>query len=89
MGGPDWVPRRRICETNLPKTIASSSTDWKITVNILKQIGQALGRLTKQNFALPNPFATALKQRRLRAALAAGETERLDRIRNPEKYRGK
>lgn len=34
-------------------------------------------------------LATARKEQRRRNVLAQGEVERLDRIRNPSKYRGK
>lgn len=38
---------------------------------------------------LPQTLANVLKARQQQAVLADQETERLDRIRNPSKYRGK
>ena len=46
-------------------------------------------QLFKQICALPQSFRDAFKQRKHQAGLAELEVERLDRIRNPEKYRGK
>ena len=40
-------------------------------------------------YQLPQTIAAALKARRRQAARAAFEADRLDRIRNPAKYRGK
>jgi hypothetical protein len=39
--------------------------------------------------ALPKTIAEAMKQRGQRTILRGLEAERLDRIRNPSKYRGK
>jgi hypothetical protein len=58
-------------------------------VNILKTIGLAILQLFKQVWALPQTISEALKQRQQRTIMHELETERLDRIRNPEKYRGK
>jgi len=53
------------------------------------KFNQWLGALLKRVQMLPQVWREA-RQRRLRVkVLAAGEVERLDRIRNPEKYRGK
>ena len=38
---------------------------------------------------LPENIAVIFRQRRRQTVLNEQETERLDRIRNPEKYRGK
>ncbi len=43
----------------------------------------------KQTCTLPASITKAFKQYKHRAALNELEAERLDRIRNPEKYRGK
>ncbi len=51
-------------------------------MNMLKLIWQTLIRL-------PENIADIFKQRRRQTVLNEHETERLDRIRNPEKYRGK
>jgi hypothetical protein len=51
-------------------------------VNFLKQICQAFGRL-------PQAIANFVRQRQRQNELVELEAERLDRIRHPEKYRGK
>jgi len=51
-------------------------------VNLLKLIYQTI-------IHLPENLANFFKQRQRQTALDALEVERLDRIRNPEKYRGK
>lgn len=88
MGRAGWVPGRCICETNLPEAGTPGRSE-KITVNILKQIGLIVVQLAKQVWELPQTLANAVKQRRLQVILDAREAERLDRIRHPEKYRGK
>jgi hypothetical protein len=55
----------------------------------LKLLPLAILALLKQVRRLPERLAIARKQRRRRNVLAQGEVERLDRIRNPSKYRGK
>ena len=51
-------------------------------MKILKSIYRAFKKLTK---TLSNPF----QRRQQRMVFARLETERLDSIRNPDKYRGK
>ncbi len=58
-------------------------------MNTLKLIWLTLIQLVKQARLLPQSFAIAAKQRRRRTVLNELEAERLDRIRNPSKYRGK
>jgi hypothetical protein len=58
-------------------------------MNPVKQIGLTFIRLAKEVWLLPQTISAALKQRQQRAMLQTLETERLDRIRNPSKYRGK
>ena len=58
-------------------------------MNPLKQLGLTLVQLARQICALPQTIANFAKQRRLQTVLDAREAERLDRIRNPDKYRGK
>ena len=55
----------------------------------LKLICLTLMQLAKQAWLLPQSVANALKQRRQQVVLDEHEAERLDRIRNPSKYRGK
>ena len=58
-------------------------------MNPLKLIGLTLVQLGKQIGLLPQTIRKALQQRKLQAGVEAREVERLDRIRNPSKYRGK
>jgi hypothetical protein len=46
-------------------------------------------QLAKQIWLLPTTIVKFGKQRRRQAVLNGHEAERLDRIRNPSKYRGK
>lgn len=55
----------------------------------LKFLSQAILTLLKQMRMLPERMVKARMQRSRRKVLAQGEAERLDRIRNPSKYRGK
>ena len=58
-------------------------------MNILKHICLTIIELAKRAWFLPQSIANAVQQRRRQAALNELEAERLDRIRNPSKYRGK
>jgi len=58
-------------------------------MNTLKLICLTIFQLVKQARLLPQVIANAIKQRRQQVVLNELEVERLDRIRNPEKYRGK
>jgi len=58
-------------------------------MNTLKLICLTTIQLAKQAWLLPQSVAMALKQRRRQMVLNELEVERLDRIRNPSKYRGK
>jgi hypothetical protein len=58
-------------------------------MNTLKLICLTIIQLVKQACLLPQTIANAVKQRRRQVVLNAHEVERLDRIRNPSKYRGK
>jgi hypothetical protein len=58
-------------------------------MNTLKLICLTTFLLIKQAWLLPQSIALALKQRRQQMVLNELEVERLDRIRNPSKYRGK
>jgi hypothetical protein len=55
----------------------------------LKLICLTIVELVKQAWMLPQTIALAVQQRRLQLARRQSETERLDRIRNPSKYRGR
>jgi hypothetical protein len=55
----------------------------------LKLIGLTIVGLAKQAWLLPQTITDALQQRRRQLARHQFETERLDRIRNPSKYRGR
>ena len=58
-------------------------------MNPLKHICLILIQRVKQVGLLPQAIANALEQRRQQVVLNELEVERLDRIRNPDKYRGK
>jgi hypothetical protein len=58
-------------------------------VNLLKTIGLAFIQLVQAARSLPKTIANAVKQRQQRIIMKEFQAERLDRIRNPEKYRGK
>ncbi len=55
----------------------------------LKNIGQTLVKLVKQACFLPTTISNSIKHRQQQLIVNEHETERLDRIRNPHKYRGK
>ena len=58
-------------------------------MDTLKLIGLTIIQLAKQAWSLPQSVANAVKQRQQQVVLNEQEVERLDRIRNPSKYRGK
>jgi hypothetical protein len=58
-------------------------------MDLLKPLFQFLIRLAEPACHLPQTIANVVKQRRLQIVLNEREAERLDRIRNPSKYRGK
>lgn len=58
-------------------------------MDTLKLICRSFYELLKQLGRLPQTIPAALKERRRQAAREAFEVDRLDRIRNPSKYRGK
>jgi hypothetical protein len=58
-------------------------------MNTLKFICLAVAQFAKQIWLLPRSIALAVKQKRQGMAQNKSEAERLDRIRNPEKYLGK
>ena len=58
-------------------------------MNTLKFICLAVAQFAKQIWSLPQSIAIAARQKREWAARNKHEIERLDRIRNPEKYLGK
>jgi hypothetical protein len=58
-------------------------------MNPLRLIWQTLIQLVKKVCLLPQTMANTVKQRQQQVVLNELEAERLDRIRNPSKYRGK
>ena len=58
-------------------------------MNTLKLIGLTFVQLVKQAWLLPQTISNAVKHRQQQIIVNELETERLDRIRNPSKYRGK
>ena len=72
-----------------PCAKTESQTAKKTSTNTLKLIFLTIIQVVKQAWFLPQSFAIAAKQRRRQIVLDELEVERLDRIRNPSKYRGK
>jgi hypothetical protein len=58
-------------------------------MNHLKFICLAVVQFVKQVWLLPQSIAMAVNQKRQRMTRNRLEAERLDRIRNPDKYLGK
>lgn len=58
-------------------------------MNPLKHFWQAISEPIRQAWFLPKTLARAAQRRRQQMILNEQEVERLDRIRNPSKYRGK
>jgi hypothetical protein len=58
-------------------------------MNTKKNIWQNFTQMVKQFLNLPKTLAEARKNRLLYALRIKNENERVDRIRNPYKYRGK
>ena len=56
---------------------------------MLKPINSAFSQWLKRIRELPQTVAQAARERQQKTLLATYEAERLDRIRNPDKYRGK
>jgi hypothetical protein len=58
-------------------------------VKTLKLIGLTFIQWGKQVWLLPQTISNAVKHRQQQGIVNELEAERLDRIRNPSKYRGK
>ena len=58
-------------------------------MNMLKDLGQTIRHRFQQICQLPQTIANFARLRQQRMVLNEFEVERLDRIRHPEKYRGK
>jgi len=58
-------------------------------MHTLKLIYLTFIQLVKQAWLLPQSVANAVQRRRRQTVLNELEVERLDRIRNPDKYLGK
>ena len=58
-------------------------------MKFLQLLWLTLGQLVRQIGSVPRFFTQASEQRKQRLARIEDEAERLDRIRNPSKYRGK
>jgi hypothetical protein len=89
MGRAGRISRRRLRKNNLPAT--RTPVEWcrEITLNMMKNLRLALDRLLKQVCLVSKTIANAGKQRQRQLILNQREAERLDRILNPSKYRGK
>ena len=86
MGGPS-VPLDfcQLAQSRLNR----ASDHGRVTPHTLKLVYLTIIHLAKQTWLLPQTIADAVKQRRHQVVLNEREAERLDRIRNPSKYRGK
>jgi hypothetical protein len=92
VGRAERISSRRVCETDLPKAGTPADRSQETTMNILnipKLICLTIIQLAKQAWLLPQSFADAIQQRRQKIVLKELEIERLDRICNPSKYRGR
>jgi hypothetical protein len=89
VGRAGRIPGRSVCEPDLPEAGTPTNQSQKITVNILKLVYQAFSQPVKQVCLLPQTLAKAARQRQRQTVFNKREVERLDRICNPEKYRGK
>jgi hypothetical protein len=58
-------------------------------MNTLQRIYRTIIRVLKQACLFPQTVANVVQQRRRQVVRNELEAERLDRIRNPSKYRGK
>ncbi len=58
-------------------------------MNVFKLIGLIILNLFRQAWRMPQTIASGAKDRRRQARRYEAEAERLDRIRQPWKYRGK
>ena len=58
-------------------------------MNRLNQLGLTIGRIIRRVRLMPQTIMNRARQRQQQMVLNELEVERLDRIRNPEKYRGK
>jgi hypothetical protein len=58
-------------------------------MNTLKFVWLTIGQLVNKVRLLPQTLAKASKQRQRQTVLNEREAERIDRICNPSKYRGK
>ena len=58
-------------------------------MNLLKLIYQTMVQLGRQAGQMPQAIANAVRLRQQKIILHELEAERIDRIRNPSKYRGK
>ena len=81
--------RHRFWETAFPAAGVLEGRTWEIIVNLLKLIFLPVAELGKQAWLLPQTIANNIRHRQRRTILHELEAERLDRIRNPSKYRGK
>ena len=83
-------PRRHLCEADLPAAGTPVTQLQEITLTDMPDpIPPILKQLFRQVCRLPKIIAGVFRDRRQQAVRNELEAERLDRIRNPEKYRGK
>ena len=77
----DWRGFAPVSRRHAPST--------RRAMNKPNPILEVVSRILKQLWQLPRSIATAITHRRRQVTIRENETERLDRILNPAKYRGK
>jgi hypothetical protein len=89
LGGAEWIPGRLICGPDLSpaERLAGGSEDTKVKRS--RFISLTLIRRINRIWLIPRLISDAIERRRQRMVMQELEVERLDRIRNPSKYRGK
>ena len=89
MGRTGGIPRGFLHQNHLPEADAPKGRHPQSLVNTLKVIWLTIVQLVRQIPLLPRSIAKAFKDREQQAERKVLEAERLDRLRNPSKYRGK
>ncbi|MCD6050422.1 MAG: hypothetical protein K0Q55_1825 [Verrucomicrobia bacterium] len=58
-------------------------------MKMLEHIMRVIGEMARQVWYLPQTVRNVVRRREAKVVVSEQEAERLDRIRNPSKYRGK
>ena len=83
------ISRRRVRETDLPETRTPIEGSREITLDMIKNFCRTMDRLVNLVCLVPKTMVDAGKRRQRQTILNQREAERIDRICNPSKYRGK